>query len=114
MILRGIREVKANADWIAAVKNKAVELKSPSDKLQSSLYFEVSDLNKIEKEVIDLGDNDESITWTFFLQSSSDISFESFGEIDLDSLANYITSSFKVPFIVRNIDTQGKEISNFD
>lgn len=103
------REIQANGDWIARVENNKVVLISPSEKLEKSLAFSVKDISSIEKKIVDLGDNDKSITWTFYLNHEN-ITLKYFGILDIDALVGFIIKNYDVKLKVRNFDVRGNEI----
>ncbi|WP_047043156.1 hypothetical protein [Vibrio mexicanus] len=106
---RAYREIKANGDWIARVFNNEVLLLSPNEKLEQDIVFSIDDINIIEKTIKDTGDNDESITWTFFLKRR-DIAIKHFGTLDIDALVDFLIENYGIKLEVRNFDVRGNEI----
>ncbi|MGS0828336.1 hypothetical protein ACVBIO_21375 [Shewanella sp. 0m-8] len=110
LFYRGIKEIKANADWEISVENNLVSFKSPSPELQGNHSFNVFDLLLIEKSIKDIGDGDESIIWKFILKNSNSLELKYFGSLCLDSLANYLNVSCNIEYKIRNFDIRDQEI----
>lgn len=110
LFYRGIKEIKANADWIISVEGNSIQFISPSAELQDSYTLNLSDLVLIEKRVKDIGDGDEDITWEFISKNQPALTLGYFGSMCLDSLSSYLNSEHKIEYNVINIDKFDKEI----
>ncbi|MCF2855901.1 hypothetical protein L1286_00330 [Pseudoalteromonas sp. SMS1] len=107
---RGIKEIRANADWVISVESGVIKFISPSAELQESYTLNLTDLVLIEKKVKDAGDSDEDITWAFISNTQPTLSLEYFGSMCLDSLSSYLHSVHKIEYNVINIDKFDKPI----
>ncbi|AQQ00764.1 hypothetical protein B0W48_13660 [Pseudoalteromonas aliena] len=107
--VKAYQEINANGDWCAKISNDELFLLSPSEKIEKSITISINEINYVEKIVKDIGDNDESITWTFFLNKKP-VSFKHFGVLNIETLVDFLIKNHSIKLDVRNFDVRGNEI----